>query len=65
VAIAREVQDTKVFALPGGVQDGCLEVPGQCEGRRGDGYKLMLLWLFAILSLSDQAISKMTSTSEY
>ena len=51
VAIAKEVKDTTVFVLPGGVHEDFIEAFAVGEGERGDDYKLVVSWLSANLKL--------------
>ena len=49
--IAKEVKDTTVFVLPGGVHEDFIEAFGSGEGERGHDYKLVVSWLPTSLKL--------------
>ena len=50
-AISEEVRDTTVFVLPEGVHEDFMNPFASGEGGRGDGYKLVVLWLSETLDL--------------
>jgi len=50
-AISKEVQDTTVFVLPGGVHEDFIDAFASGEGGRGDDYKLVVSWLSKTLGL--------------
>ncbi len=50
-AIAEEVKDTTVFALPGGIHEDFIEAFASGEGGKGDDYNVVVSWLSASLKL--------------
>ena len=50
-AIAEEVRETTVFVLPEGVHDDLIREFGAGEGREGDDYRLIVLWVARTLEL--------------
>ena len=49
--IAKEVKDTTVFVLPGGIHEDFIDAFAVGEGERGDDYKLVVSWLSESLKL--------------
>ena len=49
--ISKEVKDTTVFVLPGGIHEDFIDAFAVGEGERGDDYKLVVSWLSANLKL--------------
>jgi len=49
--IAKEVQDTTVFVLPGGMHDDLILAFGAGEGKEGEDYRVIVSWMANTLDL--------------